>query len=104
MAIQEPNEPYYDSPHQEMEIERTEHRHVGGAGYKAVIAYQWDAQTSSPQPSGGLVAGGYTSVEITAYDSNDNPTTVVFKDGAETKATLTLSYDSSGRFVSVVRA
>ena len=54
--------------------------------------------------SPGLVGTSYTSVEITAYDSNDNPTTVVFKDGAETKATLTLSYDSSGRFVSVVRA
>jgi hypothetical protein len=48
MAIQETNEPYYDSPHQGMEIERTEHRHVGGAGYKAVVAYGWDGTTTQP--------------------------------------------------------
>ena len=51
-----------------------------------------------------LVPVEFDEIDVTAKNSNGDPTTVVYKSAASTVATLTISYDSDGDFQSVVRS
>jgi hypothetical protein len=54
-----------------------------------------------------LITVAYDTVQVTAVDGNDNPTTILYKVGGlsgTTVATLTIVYDGLGNFQSVVRS
>lgn len=84
----------YDSPYQEMEVQRSEHRSLSGNGYKAIIPYSFDGTTLVPQPT-GLIPSSYDYISFSP--DRTNPTTIVFKSGGSggtTVATLTLDSTS----------
>lgn len=52
----------------------------------------------------GFSIPDYDEVVLSSYDANDNAGSVVYRKGGNPVATLSLTYDGSGRLTSVIKS
>jgi len=85
------------------DLERAEHKNFsGGLGAKRVIPYLDNGDgTYSDQLFEGFNIPHYTEVDLTY--TGTNPTTIVFKNGVNTVATLTLTWDVNDNPLTIVK-
>lgn len=94
----------YDTPYEQMALERQEHRSSGQSGFKAVIPYGWDETAAAPTPiPTPLIDQAYDSINMTNADGNGNYQTLTFKSAGTTVRTLTLAFDGSNNVTSIAR-
>lgn len=74
---------------------------------KRVVNYGFDgSEWSRMSPSGSLITKPFDTIQVTSYNSNNDPLVVVYRLGGASgtiQHTLTITYDASYNITEVVR-
>jgi hypothetical protein len=68
------------------------------------IKIDGSAVTQNTIATNNLITVAYNQIVVSAVNSANNPTTILYKQNGTTVATLTIAYDAQGAFQSVTRS